>query len=94
MFHSPKYWAELKAKRKAEEKKLEIVSSAEQDAEAKQEISRRIADTHVTWKEMEEFWKNGNGELLEKLIVYDAVIRAKLMYGLESLQLNADLQEK
>ena len=37
MFHSPKYWAELKAKRKAEEKKLEKVSIAEQDAEAKQE---------------------------------------------------------
>ena len=37
MFHSPKYWKELKAKRKADEKKLEKVSIAEQDAEAKQE---------------------------------------------------------
>ena len=53
MFHSPKYWAELKAKRKAEEKKLEIVSSAEQDAEAKQEqaeADRLAKDKFHQWR--------------------------------------------
>ena len=29
-----------------------------------------------------------------KLIVYDAVVRSELMYGLESLQLNEDLKER
>ena len=29
-----------------------------------------------------------------KLVVYDAVLRANLMYGLEPLQLNEDLKEK
>jgi len=53
MFHSPKYWKELKAKRKAEEKKLEKVSIAEQDAEAKEneaEADRLAKDKFHQWK--------------------------------------------
>ena len=57
----------------------------------KKEVSKRIAETHVTWKRLEEFWKRGNRELTEQIIVYDAVVRTKLMYGLESLQLNKEL---
>ena len=52
MFHSPKYWAELKAKRKANEK-LEVVSIAEQDAEAKQEqaeADKLAKDKFHQWK--------------------------------------------
>ena len=53
MFHSPKYWKELKAKRKAEEKKLEKVSIAEQDAEAKEneaEADKLAKDKFHQWK--------------------------------------------
>ena len=53
MFHSPKYWAELKAKRKADEKKLEKVSIAEQDAEAKEneaEADKLAKDKFHQWK--------------------------------------------
>jgi len=53
MFHSPKYWNELKAKRKAEEKKLEKVSIAEQDAEAKEneaEADKLAKDKFHQWK--------------------------------------------
>ena len=64
------------------------------NVEAKKEISRRIADTHVTWKNLAELWKNGNHELREKLIIWDAVIRTKLMYGIESLQLNKDQRDR
>tara|TARA_R100001443_G_scaffold106541_1_gene115959 strand:+ start:257 stop:433 length:177 start_codon:yes stop_codon:yes gene_type:complete len=52
MFHSPKYWKELKAKRKADEK-LEKVSIAEQDAEAKEneaEADRLAKDKFHQWK--------------------------------------------
>ena len=52
MFHSPKYWKELKAKRKADEK-LEKVSIAEQDAEAKQEqaeADKLANDKFYQWK--------------------------------------------
>jgi len=53
MFHSPKYWKELNAKRKAEEKKLEKVSIAEQDAEAKEneaEADKLAKDKFHQWK--------------------------------------------
>ena len=52
MFHSPKHWKELKAKRKANEK-LELVSIAEQDAEAKQEqaeADRLAKDKFHQWR--------------------------------------------
>ena len=52
MFHSPKYWKELKAKRKADEK-LEKVSIAEQDAEAKEneaEADKLAKDKFHQWK--------------------------------------------
>lgn len=39
---------------------------------------------------MKNFGKNGNAETLEKLLVYDAIIKTKLMYGLESLQLDKE----
>ena len=37
---------------------------------------------------LELFWKQGDCSLKTKLNVYTAVIRAKLLYGLESAQLN------
>ena len=50
----------------------------------------RKADAYKTWKRLSEFWKPGNCDIRFELIVYDAVVRAKLMYGLESLQLNKE----
>ena len=45
-------------------------------------------------EQLEELWKNGNHELREKLMIWDAVIRTKLMYGTESLQLNKDQRDR
>ena len=39
-------------------------------------------------------WKHSDCSAREKLIVYDAVIRSKLVYGLESVQINDDLKRK
>ena len=53
MFHSPKQWNELKAKRKADQKKLEKASIAEQDAEAKEneaEADKLAKDKFHQWK--------------------------------------------
>ena len=60
---------------------------------SRREINKRKGDVFATLKKLEEFWKNCNCSLEFKLIAYDAVIRAKLMYGLESLQLNKDIRE-
>jgi hypothetical protein len=63
-------------------------------ADPKRELNRRLNDAYVTWKRLEELWKRGNISQRLKVQVYEAVIRSKLMYGLESLQLNDDLTNK
>ena len=54
----------------------------------KAEIADRIKHTVVTWKKLGEYWKHGNVSIRDKLLVLNAVIRSKLLYGLESAQLN------
>ena len=46
---------------------------------AYREVNKRMGDVFTTWKRLEEFWKHTDCDLRFKLIVYDAVIRAKLM---------------
>ena len=62
--------------------------------DATKELKKRMADCQITWKKLEEYWKHANGTKREKLIVYDAVIRCKLMYGLESVHLTPTLTTK
>ena len=57
------------------------------------EINRRKAECYLTWKSLETFWKDSNCDVITKIRAYDAVIRTKLMYGLESVQVN-DTQKK
>eukprot|EP00975_Prorocentrum_lima_P010749 2283458-Prorocentrum_lima.AAC.1 len=42
----------------------------------------------TTWKRLDEFWLRGASTNSFKILVWNAVIRSKLLYGLESLQLN------
>ena len=58
------------------------------------EINKRTADCYVTWKRLGEFWKHADCSLRFKLGVYDAVIRSKLVNGLESVQVNDALKKK
>ena len=48
----------------------------------------------MTWKRLAEFWKHSDCNVRLKLGVYDAVIRSKLIYGLESVQINDSLKRK
>ena len=41
-----------------------------------------------TWKKLSEFWKHSDCSVRMKLCVYDAVIRTKLIYGLDCVQIN------
>eukprot|EP00975_Prorocentrum_lima_P013635 2900279-Prorocentrum_lima.AAC.1 len=43
----------------------------------------------ATWKRLKVFWLRSDCPRKFKLQVYHAVVRAKLMYGLESLQLTS-----
>ena len=60
----------------------------------RKEISKRISECFLTWKRLSEFWKHSNCIVKTKLQVYDAVIRTKLVYGLESVQLNDSLKSR
>ncbi len=51
------------------------------------ELPHRIQRAMATWKKLGLFWKHGNCSPRRKLIIYNALIRAKLLYGLESVQL-------
>ena len=58
------------------------------------EINKRLSDTYLTWKKLSEFWKHSDCDVRMKLCIYDAVIRTKLVYGLESVQVNDSLKTK
>ena len=45
-------------------------------------------------KKLEDYWKHADCPLREKLIIYDAIVRTKLMYGLESAHLTETLKEQ
>eukprot|EP00975_Prorocentrum_lima_P011540 2452473-Prorocentrum_lima.AAC.1 len=51
------------------------------------EIRRRIAITLATWKRLDPFWLHSDCTYKFKLIVWHAVVRSRLMYGLEGLHL-------
>jgi hypothetical protein len=53
------------------------------------EIGIKLRECNYTWYKLDLFWKHNNNDRDKrwKLIVLDSVIRAKLLYGLESLQL-------
>ena len=52
------------------------------------ELNKRIASTMLTLKRLDIYWRHSNCPVRTKLITADAVIRAKVLYGLDSAQLN------
>ena len=53
------------------------------------EISRRIASATATWKSLDLFWKQACCSLKNKVLIYNAVIRSKLLYALETVEIPA-----
>ena len=51
------------------------------------EIGRIIGEAHRTWHKLGVFWKSAACSKKWKIIIYDAVIRAKLVYGLSTAAL-------
>jgi hypothetical protein len=52
------------------------------------EIGKRIQKCATILNRLNQFWLHSNCDKLFKLRVYNMVIRSKLMYGLETAQLN------
>ena len=58
------------------------------------EVSQRIQDTKRTWLRLDLLWKDRSTHPKWKLLVYDAVIRSKLLYSLETIHLTDSLRKK
>lgn len=58
------------------------------------EGTQRIQDTKRTWQKLNLYWKNSSTGKKWQLIIYDAVIRSKLLYNLETMCLTQSLRKK
>ena len=59
-----------------------------------EELNSRIAKTMATMKKLDLFWRHSNCPTHIKIYTADAVLRTKLLYGIESTQLTESCQNK
>ena len=78
-----------KVNRKYEAKYLGCMLNEKGDAS--KEIQTRIASCNGTLQKMHMFFRHGDCTERTKMTVFDAVIRSKLMYGLESTALKSSI---
>ena len=57
------------------------------DHKALPEVNSEISKCFATLGRLNYFWDNSNCDTKFKLTTFDAVVRSKLVYGLESLEL-------
>ena len=58
------------------------------------EINHKMHQTPKLWFKLNAFWKSVNCPKHWKLHVYDAIIKNKLLYGLETVHLTQVMQKK
>ena len=71
-------------------KKTEVVylgCSLNQQTDYRRELGKRIQNCMATLKKLDIFWLHSNCPARIKIITLDAVIRSKLLYGMESAKL-------
>eukprot|EP00975_Prorocentrum_lima_P003394 744121-Prorocentrum_lima.AAC.1 len=60
----------------------------------KRELRRRIAACMSTWKRMDDFWLRSACSNRFKIHVWDAVVRSKLLFGLETMMLTRESRRR
>ena len=60
----------------------------------REELSERFAATMAIMKKLDLFWRHSDCPVHVKVYTADAVLRSKLLYGLESAQLLPPVQKK
>ena len=63
-------------------------------SDKKKELAERLNQCAVTWRKLSPFWNKSNIPKRIKLTIYDALIRSKLVYGMESLYFTQDVKSK
>ena len=64
------------------------------DCNLDKEVKKRIATCMITLKKLDIFWRHSDCPIRFKLIAQDAVIRSKLLYGLDTAQLNESQMQR
>ena len=57
-------------------------------ADPTKEVNRRIASARVAEEQLKTFWREGKISRKWSVLMYNAIVVTKLMYGLEALPLN------
>ena len=58
------------------------------------EILDKMLEVRRTWFKLKPYWKASGASKKRKLIIYDAIIRSKLLYGLETIHLTQAMSKK
>ena len=58
------------------------------------ELSNKMQEVRKAWFKLRPYWKATNANQRWQLIIYDAIVRSKLLYGLETLQLTDAISKK
>ena len=53
----------------------------------KEEIRKRIGGATYVWQKLKSFWRDGLLSRREKILIYDALVGSKVLYGLHTLPL-------
>ena len=56
-------------------------------ASTHEEVTERIKQTTITWKRLKKIWKLGKCSIKTKIKFYNAVIKSKLTYAMETMHL-------
>ena len=55
-------------------------------AGVQEEIRHQVQQVIITWKRLHVYWRATNASKKWQLLAYDAIIKSKLLYGLETAQ--------
>ena len=58
------------------------------------EVAHKICETRKTWLTLAAYWKATEASTKLQLLIYEKVVRSKLMYGLETAALTEALKKK
>ena len=61
---------------------------------ANKETTKRVINARITLQKLQTFWRRSNCPTAYKIIALDAVVRSKLIYGTDAMQLNEPEQKK
>ena len=61
---------------------------------SREELNKRFANTMAIMKKLDVFWRHSNCPISVKINTADAVLRSRLLYGLESAQLTPSVLKR